>query len=257
MNESKSQITVVVDSLCSYEMPLLKNLIDMVFAPVSCGTKHKYVRVMPHPGTNAVRPYAFMHRQTVNIRSWDFYDSSNVYMLLIDPSIQIISKSSFNELMNLKAVYIPDTVTEIRDYAFKDCCRLSHIAIPNSVQKIGQNAFDNCFSLISITLPIDLKIVNVGTFSRCGRLQKVILPPTLEKIDDNAFYQCNNLKKIEIPDSVKEIRSNPWSPHSFSENFDEIIMSKKKLDQLKFALNYTMIDFSKVKIKCSPAEEDP
>ncbi|MBR0139533.1 MAG: leucine-rich repeat protein [Firmicutes bacterium] len=49
--------------------------------------------------------------------------------------------------VNLKEVFIPDTVTEIGDRSFRDCASLKEITLPAGLTSIGEDAFKGCDSL--------------------------------------------------------------------------------------------------------------
>lgn len=168
----------------------------------------------------------------------------------IDMNINKIKDWTFYECINLRSVYIPDSVQRIGESAFSKCSSLSSLQIPYSVQKIGKRAFYNCVSLQSITIsqpivenidkgtflssrsvtiidnedfqgcysPFDsiatvdaIREIGEESFSGCSLLQSITIPESVEKIGDKAFYNCISLTSIVIPEFVKEIGKSAFS----------------------------------------------
>lgn len=173
--------------------------------------------------------------------TYDSNTQANTYYLpqslkqLTILSLSYVPQYAFNSCINLKEVYLSDSVTSIGDYAFNKCSNLTSV-IGNGITSIGNYAFGNCSSLMNITIGNDIRYIGEDAFEGCKNLNfnvfdnacylgnqsnpYVILIQAQNKlitdctIHDNtkiiyqrAFYNCNKLETITIPNSVTHIKS--------------------------------------------------
>ncbi len=81
-----------------------------------------------------------------------------------------IGARAFYQLMKLRSVIIPDSVSAIGDYAFWRCFRLDEFTIPSSITSIGKYAFQYCDGLSSVTIPESVALIGENAFAGCGIL---------------------------------------------------------------------------------------
>ena len=82
------------------------------------------------------------------IESTAFYGSS-AEKVICNSGLEIIGEGAFFSSINLKEIYISDTVSEIGAVTFCNCKSLLRINIPNGI-KIHPSAFEGCGHLIEI-----------------------------------------------------------------------------------------------------------
>ena len=86
------------------------------------------------------------------------------------------------------------TIKQCQIFNIKNCLqivRLKQINIPSSVTNIGENAFYNCISLTQIEIPSSVSSVY-----------------RITNIDHRVFSYCTSLTQIQIPYSVTYIGNN-------------------------------------------------
>ena len=84
--------------------------------------------------------------------------------------VTAIGERAFYQLMKLRRVSIPDSVSSIGDYAFWRCFRLDEFTIPSSITSIGKYAFQYCDGLSSVTIPESVALIGENAFAGCGIL---------------------------------------------------------------------------------------
>ena len=111
---------------------------------------------------------------------------------------------AFYELMNLKKVILPSTLTSIGKSAFRES-GLQSIEIPASVGTIGNGAFYNCKALTTVTFEKGSQLKTIGgttnnnpfnTFNNCTSLTDIEIPASVETIESNAFKGCTALTTV-------------------------------------------------------------
>ena len=75
-------------------------------------------------------------------------------------------------------------VTEIADNAFLNCLNLKEVWIPESVLCIGDNAFINCRNLEMVNGMPYVEEIGRNAFGMCVKLNNLILPETIESLGD-------------------------------------------------------------------------
>lgn len=119
---------------------------------------------------------------------------------VVPPYITIIGEGAFEELSDLKKVYIPKSVKMIEKFAFQVCDNLEEVLIQEgALQYIGDGAFIACRKLKSIKIPKGVTKIGNNAFASCECLDSVVLPSTLKEIHHHAFSHCQSLKTISIP----------------------------------------------------------
>jgi len=137
--------------------------------------------------------------------------ASEITKVDIEAGCTNIGDNACINMIKLKEVIIPDTVTRIGVYSFQAALSLESINIPASVKIIDEGAFEDIQELRSLILNEGLESIGNFTFSGCEKLENLILPSTLKDIGRSAFEGCIEVKKIVIPTKIKEIKENTFS----------------------------------------------
>jgi len=117
---------------------------------------------------------------------------------------------SSNDVMALKSILLPTSITSIGGGAFEYCYKLDSIKIPDSVTSIGDFAFESCKGLKNIVLSNSL--TDIGQiFGNCVSLTTVIIPNSVITIANYAFVNCSGLSTLTIPGNVSSIGSYAFS----------------------------------------------
>lgn len=145
----------------------------------------------------------YKDRKTIRITKYTGQDAELIIPSEIDGhSVIKIGEASFYRNKTLKSVYLPDSVQIISRSAFEDCTSLEKVKMSNSIKFIYRDAFRNCSSLKEITLPASLRGILSYAFYNCTSLKKVELNQGLETITWCAFDGCSSLEEIYMPDTV-------------------------------------------------------
>lgn len=125
-----------------------------------------------------------------------------------------IRGDAFSNMIFLKTVNLPDTITEIKGKAFKNDFSLKNINIPKKIMYIGGGTFYNCISIENIILPDSLTFLGGESFYNAISLKNIKLSANLTEIRGDTFKNCRSLSFIDIPDNVTRIAA-----HSFQNNY--------------------------------------
>ena len=108
--------------------------------------------------------------------------------------------------MNLKEIYIPESVKTIGQCAFYECENLYRVNIPKNVEIIGWYTFGNCRNLENIQLPDNVKEILSNAFQNTG-IKSIILPKNLESIGYAPFAGCDihSIKSLSEKFVVKDM----------------------------------------------------
>lgn len=150
---------------------------------------------------------------------------------VIPDSIECISGHAFFGAVNLKEVYIPDSVTEIREFAFYGCnmnsiiipenleiieehvfgcTAMNRITIPDNIVEIKPRAFNGSM-LVSINIPDSVTSIGEEGFAFCVILNDVVLPESIAEIKKGTFLNCDNLKEIILPENIVAIEDEAFN----------------------------------------------
>lgn len=154
-------------------------------------------------------------------------------------AVNDIGRKAFEDMTELTAVTLPDTLQTIDWYAFQGS-GISAITLPEGFVRFEVGVFDECENLKTLTIPttfdkgngygnwnewgplaescIDTIVFAEGSKTVTGdlcrhmqTLKNVVIPDTVETIGDDAFYDCIALTTIDIPDSVTKIESGAFA----------------------------------------------
>lgn len=113
--------------------------------------------------------------------------------------------NTFSNMIFLRKVELPDTITEIRGQAFKNNFALSEVNIPKNLKYLGGGAFYNCKSITHIELPDTVTYLGGEAFYKASSLESIVLSKNITEIRGNTFEECDSLNSIDIPDNVTRI----------------------------------------------------
>ncbi len=125
----------------------------------------------------------------------------------------IIAYNGNDENVIIPTVIDGKPVSAIGGNAFKNKLNLKSVYIPDTVYTIAGGLFEDCLNLESVRLPIALYAINDRAFANCKSLKEITLPSTLQRIGTSAFEKCYGLKYVEIPKSITY-----WGGRSFAQS---------------------------------------
>ncbi len=98
-----------------------------------------------------------------------------------------ISKYTFANRDDIKAIRLSDSVTEISEMVFTNNEGIELFASGSGLEIIGDSAFLNCISLREVRLNEGLKTIEASAFGFCTSLSSVDIPASVEDISDAPF----------------------------------------------------------------------
>lgn len=140
----------------------------------------------------------------------------------IPKGVYSISDYAFAGCVELRSIFIPDTVIAIGNYSFANS-GLRSLYVPDNVKQLGEGVFGGCASLLNIRLSPNIRLIKSCVFSRCNALMSIaFLGETtflncaicrcphlytitfhgyLEGMDvkDNGFTDCGQLQYVFVP----------------------------------------------------------
>lgn len=137
----------------------------------------------------------------------------------IPNTVRRIGHAAFYDCKDLKAIYIPDSVTYIANQVFEGCTNLTSIVVAK-----GNPVYDsreNCNAIIytasntlevgcaSTTIPSSVTSIGYGAFNR-SLIKSIVIPKGVTKIDRNPFRFCEELTSIVVEEGnpVYDSREN-------------------------------------------------
>lgn len=137
----------------------------------------------------------------------------------IPNTVRRIGHAAFYDCKDLKAIYIPDSVTYIANQVFEGCTNLTSIVVAK-----GNPVYDsreNCNAIIytasntlevgcaSTTIPSSVTSIGHGAFNH-SLIKSIVIPKGVTKIDRNPFRFCEELTSIVVEEGnpVYDSREN-------------------------------------------------
>jgi len=116
---------------------------------------------------------------------------------------------------NMRAVYVPDSVTKIDAGAFSGCAGLVTLRLPRlfgdfigyafGADEYGENALSVPQSLETVILGAAVTEIPENAFSGSKTLSAVVLPETVSSIGKFAFFECADLVYVDLGEGVSRI----------------------------------------------------
>lgn len=119
---------------------------------------------------------------------------TQIEVINIPSSVEVIDSLAFMYCKNLKQVVLPYSVSEIGSSCFNNCTELEYVDMSKSaIASLPSQLFTSASSIREVKLPDGIKIISDYTFMSCSNLEKVNLSTTIEYIGNYAFYGCSKL----------------------------------------------------------------
>lgn len=125
-----------------------------------------------------------------------FADNLELKSVYLPDSVVTVGNAAFSNCLSLVYVKLSPNVVLVDQYAFYGCTDLVIPQLPAGVEKIGQYAFYDNFAMQAMHLGSSLKTIGRSAFSNCGDLRMVEVPATLISMDANAFEDCISLAVV-------------------------------------------------------------
>lgn len=122
----------------------------------------------------------------------------------IPVGVKIICRKSFENAIDIRNLYIPNTVEEVEDFAFSSM-KIESVYIPKSIKKWGECAFFMCTKLKQVFIEDGLTILGPEMFMSCDEMERIVLPESIKYIPEKMFYGCKALKDIKLPSNLTGI----------------------------------------------------
>jgi len=208
---------IIVSNLQNIKNGLLGKIASVIAISI-CVAIPIFIARTPHiiyedqGSSYAVRYYTLSYNPEIIVTIPEYYEGKPVTSI----------RGSVFLNMDIKVVFLPETITEIRGEAFKNCKQLQTINIPKGVTEIKGNTFQNCESLKEIEIPEGVTRIGGHAFDGCRSLTYVDIPSSVIELGKSAFRNCTKLKRVDIPYYTR-VQDNTFK------NTNAVI-SKKRLD---------------------------
>ncbi len=150
--------------------------------------------------------YSSYEVDDLGIVIWDFW-VDGFDTVVVDEGITRLGESAFQDMVNITAITLPDSLLEIGQDAFEGCEGLSSVVIPDRVTTIDDGAFWCCYNLGKVTLGKAVAYIGDQAFRECRALTNIVIPDSVTTLGHMAFYANPNLKTVTMGDSVTDIPS--------------------------------------------------
>jgi hypothetical protein len=163
-------------------------------------------------------------------------DAPNITVIEFEENgqCQTIAEHAFYNLVNLKEINLPETITYIGKWAFIYCKSLQSITFPNSLSEISDRIFMYCYSLENVVFNSTMDTISEGLFYNCTSLNNIQIPSNIKKIYKNAYNKCSALNSVVFQDPVGWICTSTFPNISYS----SIELSSNSLSNPETAARY-------------------
>ena len=193
----------------------------------------------------------------IGISDWAFQYQKKLQYIKIPNTVKYLGHGVFDNCINLKIVYIPESITEIPYSFVNGCDSLERIEVAKDNRKYySRNGILYSKDLKEIVccppqrdkvvLPKTTTTIKRNAFMGCNKLNNIKLPEGVKSIEGCAFSRCNNLTSIELPASLKNLDYFSF----FCSNINQIYLSDEEIKfDYKVLLNCTSLSTIVIKGK--------
>ena len=96
----------------------------------------------------------------------------------------------------VRKIYFSPDINSAFVPLIEQCVELKEIYLPDSMKYMRWEAFDNCTLLEKVKLPSNLEYIGSRSFENCINLKELDIPDTVVFIADNCFINCPELVLI-------------------------------------------------------------
>lgn len=116
-----------------------------------------------------------------------------------------VAPSMFRDLIKLKSVLLPASVTKIGNHSFYGCTALEAINIPNAVTVIGKYAFTQCASIATYTFGENIASIGEYAFANNKSMPYFDVPNSVTTLGNNVFSGNTALVRVTTGANVSVI----------------------------------------------------
>ena len=134
-----------------------------------------------------------------------FNNCVNMKSLFLSESLRKIGSNAFYNCSGLTGeIDLPPDLHEIETNAFAGCYNLSgELAIPSGITELGAEAFSGCSGLTGeVVIPEGITEIQQGTFKGCSGISKLTLHEGVDIIGKSAFEGCSGISKLTLHEGV-------------------------------------------------------
>ncbi|OON96819.1 MAG: hypothetical protein ATN31_01630 [Candidatus Epulonipiscioides saccharophilum] len=180
-----------------------------------------------------------------------FYNFKELRAVFLPKTVSIIPVSAFEQCSALALILLPESIESIEKKAFWGCASLEYIKLPSSLKRIEDSAFFDCDNLPYINIPKNVEKIGDFVFGGCYLLDTVVIQGDPMDVGYDAFIYCDKLQtihfngsylqwntlEINIPESTEIICNNDITMAEFSyENIENISTQQDAIAELEKAL---------------------
>lgn len=142
-------------------------------------------------------------------------------ILVIPDGIRRIGPGAFWNNLDLREVFLPDSVTTICGDSFAYCENLVKANIPSNVDEIGDDPWAGCLNVVIMNESPNFIIDDGAIFDKNGRTlihyftnnrrERYRVPESVEWIGKHSFFKCPYLKEVVITKNVQFMGNNAFS----------------------------------------------
>jgi len=186
--------------------------------------------------------------------------SDMVYLKKVEipQTVSLIMPGTFSGCSNLEECNLPEIVTIIGNAAFSGCSSLKNITIPSHVTGMGFSAFSGV-GVEELVIPENVKILEVMAFSHCKSLKKVVFLNELDTLKKDMFYSCEALESIVLPNTIRHMEAGVFSDCYALSNIvlpDRATYTRRGEGDKKWQILNTFFDCNKLtNIRCHNGTE--
>ena len=183
-----------------------------VFKLTNIGSDKICIGTYKEYGVSVTIPQMIGKRRVTKLEK-TFSGDLNIKYVYLPESVEVIGSSVFSDCSALTQITLPQSITEIGAYAFRGCSSLIDITIPQGVVRIRNNAFQGCACITDISIPDSVRELGYpsdcwyfgNVFEGCIQIKNIRLSKKLTYIPDGAFKNCTSLKEVDLPLGITTI----------------------------------------------------